>query len=297
MSFNPVQESRVVPTLSPEAHPVAHAQRVRLIRARRGLVSMDFAELWRYRELFGFLAWRDVLIRYKQTYLGIAWAVIQPLLFMVVFSCVGNIAKFPTHGAPLPIITLAALLPWQFFSTALADSSTSLLTSSNLISKVYFPRLIVPASAVLGGLVDFAINFVLFLLMELLYRVPPRIELLFLPFFFFYAVLAAFGAGVWFSALSVKYRDVKYVVPFLTRIGLYACPVAYLSSIVPARWHLLYSLNPLVGIIDGFRWCALGPAFAPDFTGLTLSFLLTVIAAVTGIAYFRNTERRFADTI
>jgi len=297
MSLNPVPESRAASPPSPKERTPDYSQRVRLIRSRRGLVSLDGAELWRYRELFGFLVWRDILIRYKQTYLGIAWAVIQPLMFMVVFSFVGKIGKFPTHGAPYPIIALAALLPWQFFSTALADSSTSLLTSSNLISKVYFPRLIVPSAAVLGGLVDFSVNFALFLIMELLFRVPLRPELILLPFFFLYAVLAAFGAGVWFSALSVKYRDVKYVVPFLTRIGLYACPVAYLSSVVPARYHLLYSLNPLVGIIDGFRWCALGSDFAPDLTGLALSFVLTVIAAVTGIAYFRSTERLFADLI
>jgi lipopolysaccharide transport system permease protein len=270
---------------------------VRLIRPRRGMVSLDLAELWRYRELFGFLVWRDVLIRYKQTYLGIAWAVLQPLMFMFVFTFVGKVAKFPTHGAPYAIITLAALLPWQFFSTALADSSTSLLTSSNLISKVYFPRLIVPAAAVLGGFVDFCVNALLFVVMELIFRVPLRPELIFFPFFFLYAVLAAFGAGVWFSALSVKYRDVKYVVPFLTRIGLYACPVAYVSTVVPGHWQFLYNLNPLVGIIDGFRWCALGPDFAPDFTGLVLSFALTVIVTLTGVAFFRNTERLFADLI
>jgi lipopolysaccharide transport system permease protein len=223
--------------------------------------------------------------------------VVQPLLYMLVFTCVGRLAKFPTYGVPYPLISLAGLLPWQFFSTALTDSSNSLLASSNLISKVYFPRLIVPAGAVLSGVVDFIVSFILFLATEAFYRFPVRPELVFIPFFFLYAVLVAFGAGVWFSALSVRYRDVKYIVPFLTRIGLYACPVAFLSEIVPARWHFLYSLNPLVGIIDGFRWCALGPAFAPDWHVLMLSLLLTLAATGAGLAYFRGTERRFADII
>jgi len=269
----------------------------RVIRARRGLIGAHWGELWRYRELFGFLIWRDILVRYKQTYLGVAWALVQPLLYMVVFSALGHLAKLPTNGAPYPLISLTGLLPWQFFSTALTDSSNSLLASSNMISKVYFPRLIIPAGAILGGTVDFAISFVLFLVMMVIYKAPLRPELLLAPVFFLYAVLAAFSAGIWLSALSVRYRDVKYIVPFLTRIGLYACPVAFLSSIVPERYRLLYSLNPLVGIIDGFRWCALGPAFAPDMRGLMLSLAMTLVAAGTGLAYFRSAERRFADVI
>jgi lipopolysaccharide transport system permease protein len=269
----------------------------RVIRPRGGLVGIHWGELWRYRELFGFFIWRDILVRYKQTYLGIAWVVTQPLLYMIVFSCVGHLAKFPTHGIPYPLICLAGLLPWQFFSTALSDSSSSLLTSSNIISKVYFPRLIVPASAILGGVVDFLVSFALFLLMELLYGARLRAGLLLIPCFFLYAVLVAFGAGVWFSALSVKYRDVKYVVPFLTRLGLYACPVAFISDIVPARWHFWYSLNPLVGIIDGFRWCAFGSAFQPDPKGLVCGFLMTVVFTAAGLVHFRTTERYFADLI
>jgi lipopolysaccharide transport system permease protein len=295
MSLNPAPASSAAP-LADAVAPASDAE-VRLIRARRGFVGLNLAELWRYRELFGFLVWRDILIRYKQTYLGVAWAVVQPVLYMVVFTCVGRLAKFPTHGAPYPLISLAGLLPWQFFSTALTDSSNSLLASSNMISKVYFPRLIVPAGAVLSGCVDFVISFALFLIMMVCYRMPFRVELLVIPFFFVYTVLAAFGAGIWLSALSVRYRDVKYVVPFLTRLGLYACPIAFVSSIVPARWHFWYSLNPLVGIIDGFRWCALGPDFAPDMRGLVLSFIGTVVVAITGLAYFRSTERRFADLI
>jgi lipopolysaccharide transport system permease protein len=227
----------------------------------------------------------------------VAWAVVQPVLYMLVFTCVGRLAKFPTHGVPYPLIALAGLLPWQFFSTALTDSSNSLLTSANMISKVYFPRLIVPASAVLSGGVDFMVSLALFLLLQALYGVPFRPEMLLIPIFFLYAVLAAFAAGVWMSALSVRYRDVKYIVPFLTRIGLYACPVAFVSSVIPARWHFWYSLNPLVGIIDGFRWCALGPDFAPDWPGLWLSLGLTVAVTIGGLAYFRMAERRFADLI
>jgi len=295
---NPAPATSAAPPVhAAKTHPGEHAPGVRLIRARRGLVGLNVAELWRYRELFGFLVWRDILIRYKQTYLGVAWALIQPLMYMVVFTCLGHAGKFPNNGAPYPLITLAGLLPWQFFSTALTDSSNSLLASSNMISKVYFPRLIVPSGAVLSGTVDFLASFVLFVVMLAWYRVPMRVELVFIPLFFLYAVLAAFGAGVWLSALSVKYRDVKYIVPFLTRIGLIACPVAFVSSVVPARWHLLYSLNPLVGIIDGFRWCALGPAFAPDIKGLILSVLITLVVAASGLAYFKSTERRFADLI
>jgi lipopolysaccharide transport system permease protein len=296
MSPNPVPAGSAAPPAHAEAHPPELARPVRSIRARRGWVGLDLPELWRYRELFGFLVWRDILIRYKQTYLGIAWAVIQPLMYTIVFSCIGRAAKFPTFGMPTALVTLSGLLPWQFFSTALTDSSNSLLASSNMISKVYFPRLIVPASAVLSGAVDFLVSFGLFLLIQACYRAPFRIELAFIPFFFLYAVLAAFAAGVWLSALSVRYRDVKYVVPFLTRIGLIACPVMFVSS-VTARWHFLYSLNPMVGIIDGFRWCALGPAFAPDWNGLLLSFLITVAVAAAGLAYFRRAERRFSDLI
>jgi lipopolysaccharide transport system permease protein len=290
----PHPESACLP--EPGLTPAAHVE-VRLIRAHRGLVGLNFAELWRYRELFGFLVWRDILVRYKQTYLGVAWAGVQPLLYMLVFTILGRLAKFPTSGAPYPLITLAGLLPWQFFSTALTDSSNSLLASSNMISKVYFPRLVVPCGAVLSGSGDFAVGFILFLALQALYHVPLRPELLLMPFFFLYAVLVAVGAGVWLSALSVRYRDVKYVVPFLTRIGLYACPVAWPSTIIPARWHFWYSLNPMVGIIDGFRWCALGPAFAPDVTGMLFGLLITVSVTVSGLMYFRTTERRFADMI
>ncbi len=296
MSLNPAPASSAAPPLAAAPRPAHEERPARWIRPRKGWAGLQLGELWRYRELFGFLVWRDILVRYKQTYLGVAWAVIQPLLYMVVLTGIGRAAKFPTYGVPYALITLTGLLPWQFFSIALTDSSNSLLASSNMISKVYFPRLIVPASAVLSGTVDFLISFVLFLIIAACYRIPFRVEILLMPFFFAYTVLAAFAVGVWFSALSVRYRDVKYIVPFLTRIGLIGCPIAFVSA-VTGRWHFWYSLNPLVGIIDGFRWCAFGSKFAPDTTGLWLGFLITLAVAGSGLAYFRGTERRFADLI
>jgi lipopolysaccharide transport system permease protein len=270
----------------------------RVIRRRTGLIGVGFAELWRYRELFGFLIWRDILVRYKQTYLGILWAVIQPFMMMVIFTLVmGRAGKFPSYGFPYPLITFAALLPWQFFSTALTDGSVSLIAASNMISKVYFPRLIIPTAAVFSGTVDFCASFVVLLGIQAWYRVPLRPEILLLPLFFFMAVVVALAAAVWFSSLSVKYRDVKYLVPFITRIGLIACPVSFISSVVPTRWRFVYSLNPLVGVIDGFRWCILGPVFRPDWLALGLSLALTFATLSMGLVYFRTTERRFADVI
>ena len=274
------------------------AENERVLRARHGLVAVDFAELWRYRELFFILAWRDIQVRYKQTYLGIAWAVLQPLLTTVVFTVVfGRFAKFPSNGAPYAVMTMAALLPWQFFSNALSESSNSLVASSNMISKIYFPRMIIPASAVLSGLADFLIALVILFGMMLFYRVDFQPCLLLLPLFLFVSFLAAFSAGVWLSALNVKYRDVKYVVPFFTRMGLYVSPVGFLSTIVPERWRFCYSLNPMVGVIDGFRWCILGERFEPYWPGFFASLGVILLLLVTGLAYFRGTEKTFADVI
>jgi lipopolysaccharide transport system permease protein len=248
--------------------------------------------------LFLFLSWRDILVRYKQTYLGVAWAVLQPLLMMIVFTVLfGKLAKFPTHGAPYPLITLAALLPWQFFANALAESSASLVASSNMISKIYFPRLIVPASAVLSGLVDFLIAVLLMVAAMAIYREPFTARLLVLPLFFLTACVAALAAGVWLSALNVRYRDVKYIVPFFTRIGAYVCPIGFLSEVVPVRWRFLYNLNPMTGAIDGFRWCVLGPDFTPYWPGFLASLAVTLLALVSGLFYFRNMEKTFADVI
>jgi len=274
----------------------------RVIRRRVGLIGINMAELWRYRELFLFLAWRDILVRYKQTALGVSWALLQPFLTMVVFTIVfGRLARFPSHGSPYAVMTLAALLPWQFFANALTESSASLVASAGMISKVYFPRLIIPASSVLSGLLDFLISLVLLFGMMLWFHVPFRLQLLYLPVFLFAAFLSAFAAGVWLSALNVKYRDVKYVVPFFTRIGLYVCPVGFMSSIVldkfGPRVHFLYSLNPMVGVIDGFRWCVLGPGFEPYWPGFLASLAVVFLFLASGVIYFRTTEKRFADVI
>ncbi len=271
----------------------------RVLRARHGLVALNFSELWRYRELFGFLAWRDILIRYKQTYLGIAWAVLQPVLTMVVLSVVfGRFAKLPSDGAPYTILVLSALLPWQFFSNALTESSNSLVASARIISKVYFPRLIVPASAVLSGCIDAAIGLVILFAMMPIYGVGFRPHLLLLPLFFGLSFLAALAAGIWFSALNVRYRDVKYVVPFITRVGMYVTPVGFAwRSVVPAEWQFWFSLNPLVGVIDGFRWSVLGSQFEPFWPGFWTSTGVIAFLLVTGLVYFRATERSFADVI
>jgi homopolymeric O-antigen transport system permease protein len=270
----------------------------RVIRPRRGLVAIDFSELWRYRELFLFLSWRDILIRYKQTYLGIAWAVLQPVLTMVVFTFIfGRLAKFDSKGAPYAVLTFAGLLPWQFFANAISESSNSLVASANMISKVYFPRLIVPASAVLSGLADFMIGLAILFVLMLWFGVRFQLHLFLLPLLLALTSAAAFAAGVWLSALNVKYRDVKYVVPFFTRLGLYVSPVGFMSSIVPERWRFWYSLNPMVGVIDGFRWCVLGPKFEPYWPGFWMSLVVTALVLATGIIYFRSTERTFADVI
>ncbi|MCE9609822.1 MAG: ABC transporter permease [Chthoniobacter sp.] len=274
----------------------------RVIRAQRGLATVNFGELWRYRELFGFLAWRDILVRYKQTYLGVAWAVLQPFLTTVIFVLVfEQLGKFNSKGAPYAVMTFAGMLPWQFFANALSESSNSLVASSNMISKVYFPRLIIPASAVLSGLVDFLIGLVILFALMIFFGVKFHAQLLLLPLFLFVAFSAAFSAGVWLSALNVKYRDVKYIVPFFTRMGLYVSPVGFLSTLILDKFgpkiFFAYSLNPMVGVIDGFRWCVLGGSFEPYWPGVCASFAVIAILAVTGVVYFRSTERTFADVI
>ena len=257
-----------------------------------------FRELLRYRELFYFLAWRDILVRYKQTVIGIAWSVIRPLLTMLVFTIVfGRLARLPNEGVPYPILVFSAMLPWQYFSNAMQESSNSLIAESRLISKVYFPRLIVPASSVIVSAVDFLISLVLLGLLMLGYGFIPSWTLLFMPFFFLLATLAALGAGFWLSALNVKYRDFRYIVPFLVQFGLYVSPVGFSSSVVPERWRLLYSLNPMVGVIDGFRWCVQGTASSLYLPGFLISAAISVLAFSSGVWFFRRTERFFADFI
>lgn len=255
-------------------------------------------DLWRYRELFYFLAWRDIVVRYKQTAIGIAWALIRPLLTTVVFVFVfGKLAKLPSDGAPYPILVFAALLPWQFFSNAFAEAGNSLISNANMISKVYFPRLVVPASAVIVGLVDFLISGVMLVGLMLWYGVVPDWRIMALPLFLIVGIVAAMGAGLWIAALNVKYRDFRYIVPFVVQFGLYVSPVGFSSTIVPEKWRLLYSLNPMVGVIDGFRWAILGGENSLYWPGIALSLALVLVIAITGVLYFRKTEKSFADVI
>jgi lipopolysaccharide transport system permease protein len=255
-------------------------------------------DLFRYRELFYFLAWRDVLVRYKQTVIGVLWAVIRPLLTMIVFTVVfGRIAKLPSEGVPYPVMVFAAMLPWQLFATSLSEGSASLISNANLISKVYFPRLIVPASAVIVSFVDFAISMALLAVLMGFYHVWPGLPLLVLPFFTALALLASAGAGIWLAALNVKYRDFRYVVPFIVQFGLYISPVGFSSSVVPEKWRMLYSFNPMVGVIDGFRWSISSGHTPFPQQSLTLSLVTVTIVLATGIWYFRKTERTFADII
>ncbi|PMB16785.1 phosphate ABC transporter permease [Fischerella thermalis CCMEE 5282] len=255
-------------------------------------------DIWRYRELMYFLAWRDILVRYKQTAIGIAWALIRPFLTMVVFSVVfGGLAKFPSGGVPYPILVFAAMLPWQFFANALSECSNSLITNANLVSKVYFPRLIVPISAVIVSFVDFMVSGMILLGLMAWYNFIPNWRILTLPVFILIAFAAAVGAGLWLVALNVEYRDFRYIVPFIVQFGLYISPVGFTSSVVPPQWRLLYSLNPMVGVIDGFRWAILGGDSQIYLPGFTLSVGLVALLLVTGVWYFRKMERTFADVI
>ena len=274
--------------------------------------SQYWKDLWRYRELFYFLAWRDILVRYKQTVIGIAWALIRPFLTMIVFTVVfGNLAKLPSQGVPYPILVFAGMLPWQFFASALSESSNSLISNANLISKVYFPRLIVPASAVIVSFVDFLVSGMILLGLMAWYNFVPSWRILTLPLFIGIAFAASMGAGLWLAALTVKYRDFRYIVPFIAQFGLYISPVGFSSSIVPERWRLIYSLNPMVGVIDGFRWAILSGVGSTQanasstasltpllyWPGFALSVVLVALLFASGIWYFRKTERTFADVI
>ncbi len=255
-------------------------------------------DLWRYRELFYFLVWRDILVRYKQTVLGVAWALIRPFLTMVVFTVVfGKLAKLPSGGVPYPVLVFAAMLPWQFVASSLAEASNSLIGSSNLISKIYFPRLIVPAGSVITSFVDFLISAAFLVALMAWYGCWPGVRVTMLPLFTLLAVAAALGPGLWLCALTVKYRDFRYVVPFVVQFGLYVSPVGFSSAVVPGRWRLLYSLNPMVGVIDGFRWALLPDGAALYWPGFVLSVALTAVLLWSGLWYFRRTEKTFADVI
>jgi lipopolysaccharide transport system permease protein len=267
------------------------------IEASKGWVSLKLNELWRYRELLYFLAWREVRVRYKQTALGAAWAIIQPLFTMLVFSLFfGRLAKMPSDGIPYPLFSLAALIPWTFFANGLTQSSNSLVTNANLISKVYFPRLAMPISAVASGAVDFGISFALLLGMMAFYRIMPSTHILFLPIFILLAFVSSLGIGLWLSALNVQYRDVRYTVPFLAQFWMFATPIAYPSSLLHEPWRTLYGLNPMVGVVEGFRWALLGTTLAPGAEVLMSTFT-AVLILVGGACYFRRMERTFADII
>jgi lipopolysaccharide transport system permease protein len=248
--------------------------------------------------LFYFLAWRDILVRYKQTAIGVAWALIRPFLTMVVFTVIfGKLAQLPSEGVPYPILVFAAMLPWQFFANSLSESSGSLIGNANLISKVYFPRLIVPTSAIVVSFVDFLISGIILLGLMAWYNFVPSWRILTLPLFVIIAFAASLGAGLWLASLNVQYRDFRYIVPFLVQFGLYVSPVGFSSSIVPPQWRFIYSLNPMVGVIDGFRWAILGGESQLYLPGFLLSVGLVVLLLVSGIWYFRKMERTFADVI
>jgi lipopolysaccharide transport system permease protein len=255
-------------------------------------------DLWRYRELFFFLAWRDILVRYKQTVIGISWALLRPLLTMLVLTLVfGKLAKLPSEGVPYPILIFAALLPWQLFSNAFTEAGGSLVNNANMISKVYFPRLVIPVSAMVVSFVDFLISGLILAGLMIWYDYIPGWRLLTLPLLIFLAFAAAMGPALWIAALNVKYRDFRYIIPFVVQFGLYVSPVGFSSTIVPEQWRLLYSLNPMVGVIDGFRWAILGGNTLIYWPGFLLSLCLILLLLITGFYYFRKTERRFADVI
>jgi lipopolysaccharide transport system permease protein len=268
-----------------------------VLEPSKGFVRLNLRDIWAYRELLYFLVWRDVKVRYKQTALGAAWAILQPVMTMVVFSVFfGRLAKMPSDGVPYPVFAFAALLPWQLFAHALSESSNSLVGSQHLITKVYFPRLVIPISSVLAGLVDFAIAFTVLLGLMWYYGVTPTAAIVFLPFFVAFAILTALAVGLWLSSLNVKYRDVRHTIPFLTQFWMFATPVAYPSSLVPEKWHTLYGLNPMAGVVEAFRWALLGRTEGPG-TLLAVSVVAVLALLITGLMYFRKTETTFADLV
>ena len=280
---------------SVNALPVAKP-RIRLQRSD-GWRALNLNELWRYRELLYFLSWRDIKVRYKQTALGVLWAILQPLLTMVVFSIFfGKLAKVPSDGVPYPIFAFAALVPWTIFVNALTQSSNSLVQSANLLKKVYFPRLLIPLSSVLAGAVDFVFAFIVLVAMMLYYGVVPTVNVLWLPFFLILTCGTALGVGLWLSAMNVKFRDVRYTVPFLTQFWLFATPIAYPSSLLPDPWRTLYGFNPMAGVVEGFRWALLGTQAAPG-PMILVSVGVACLVLMTGLYYFRRLERTFADIV
>lgn len=270
---------------------------VTVIKPSRGWVALQLGELWGYRELLYFLTWREIKVRYKQTVLGATWAIIQPLFTMLIFSLFfGRLAKVPSDRIPYPLFCLAGLVPWSFFANGLSQASNSLVTSSNLISKVYFPRLTLPLSAVLSGAIDFTISFVLLVGMMAFYRQIPSQRCVYLPLFFLLAFVTALGVGLWLSALNVEYRDVRYTIPFLTQFWMFATPIAYPSSLLNEPWRSVYALNPMAGVVEGFRWALIGTNTTPG-PMIAVSSFTAVLILVGGAFYFRRMEKTFADVV
>jgi lipopolysaccharide transport system permease protein len=267
------------------------------IKPSTGLAALNLRDLWIYRELVFFMIWRDIKVRYKQTLLGAAWAVIQPVLTMLIFNFIfGTVAKVNTEGIPYPIFSYTALLPWGLFSAALNNASRSLTTNQNMVSKIYFPRLVLPLASVLGGLVDFAIAFLILIVLMIYYKVTPTSAIWTLPLFLVLTVVTALGVSLWLSAINVQYRDVNYVLPFLTQFWLFLTPVAYSANVISAKWQFVYSLNPMAGVVNGFRWALLGTNTGPSMN-MAISIGISLIFLVSGLFYFRSMERTFADTI
>jgi homopolymeric O-antigen transport system permease protein len=279
--------------------PVGQQYDVPVVRitARRGWLALDLPELWAYRELVYFFVWRDIKVRYKQTVIGAAWAILQPVLTMIVFSLFfGKLAKIPSGGLPYPIFYYCALLPWMYFSTAMQGATSIVVDNQRVITKIYFPRVVLPIASVLPGLLDFAISFGVFLIMMVYYRIVPTASVIWLPVFLLLAVLTALGVGLWLSALNALYRDVRYVVPFLVQFWMFASPVAYSSSLVPAKWRWLYGLNPMAGVIEGFRWALTGHGQPPDIL-LAASSAAVVLLVFTGLVYYHAVEGTIADVV
>jgi lipopolysaccharide transport system permease protein len=267
-----------------------------VLSSTKGWLNLDLAELWRFRELLFFLTWRDIKVRYKQTALGAVWAILQPLLTMVAFTVIfGTIAKLPSEGLPYPIFTFTALLPWQLFAFSLTNSSNSLVGNQSLVSKVYFPRLVIPIASMLPGLVDFFISFAVLVVMMFAYHVPFTVRMLAAPLFLALTTVTALAAGLWLSALNVQYRDVRYVVPFLTTFWQYATPIGYSETLIPERWRLLYNLNPMTGVVTGFRWSLLGIGHIDQSVWISVGIVGALL--VSGLMYFKRMEYSFADII
>jgi lipopolysaccharide transport system permease protein len=271
---------------------------VTTLRPARGWSFGNFHDLWLYRELIFFMTWRDLKVRYKQTILGVAWAVLKPFMTMVVFSIFfGKLAGVPSDGVPYPIFSYTALLPWELFANALSIASRSLVQNSHMITKIYFPRIILPLSSILSGLVDFAIAFVILIGMMIFYKIVPTTAIWTLPLFLLLALVTALGIGLWLAALNVLYRDINYITPFLTQFWLFITPIAYPASLLPDKWHLIYALNPMTGVVEGFRWALLGTSQSSPGPMLVVSAVISVLLLLTGLVFFHRTERLFADMV